>query len=204
MKKILFVLGLAAALSAQAQVDVDFGVKAGVNFAHQHLANSGGFYLPGNRTSLNGGVYMHVRKGRWGVQTEVAYSMQGGNFDYPEIDLVGGDHTNYFTLPLLFTYNIKKFTLQVGPQLSVLNSARETINGVTTDVRYSYKTGDFGIVAGFTVALPHGFQVGARYVAGLRDINNGNVGGPGSSKTNGVAQVYVSYKLANIKINRNK
>ncbi|HWA36045.1 MAG TPA: hypothetical protein VG737_18015, partial [Cyclobacteriaceae bacterium] len=70
-----------------------------------------------------------------------------------------------------------------------------TIDGATTDTAYRYKTGDFGIAVGFNVQLPYRFNVGARYVAGLRDINNGNVGGPGTATTNHVVQLSVGYRL---------
>lgn len=84
MKTILFLLCVAVTISAQAQVEVDFGVKTGVNFSHQNIANSGLAFLPKNRTSFNGGVYFHAKKGRFGILSEVAYSMQGGNYNYPD------------------------------------------------------------------------------------------------------------------------
>jgi hypothetical protein len=193
MKKIFLLLAMVATVTAHAQVS--FGVKAGVNWATERIVNSGLVYLPATLTSFHGGVYMEAKFGKFSIQPEIVYSRLGGTYNNSNY-FTGSIITDYFTIPVLFNYSIsKKVTLQLGPQLGVLNMAKLTIDGATTDTAYRYKTGDFGIAVGFNVKLPHRFNVGVRYVAGLRDINNGNVGNPGSGTTNHVIQLSIGYKL---------
>jgi hypothetical protein len=192
MKQIVLLITLATTATVQAQIS--FGVKAGVNFAHEKMVNSGYVFLPGTLTSYHGGVYMRAQFGKIGIQPEIIYSRMGGTFNN---DLFTGSiNTDYYTVPVLFTYSIsKRVTLQLGPQFGILNAATETYDGVTRDARYRFKTGDFGIAAGVSVKLPHGFHLGVRYVAGLSDIDNGMTGNWQSKTTNNVLQVFVGYRL---------
>jgi hypothetical protein len=129
-----------------------------------------------------------------GMQSEVIYSRVGGTYDYSGMS--GSIISDYYSIPVLFCYLLSdRVSLHAGPQLGVLNIAKREINGQTEDIRNLVKTGDFGIAAGFSVNLFPGYQVGGRYVAGLRDINNGNIGNPGSSTTNDVAQIFLGVNI---------
>ena len=192
MKKFFLLLAMVATITTYAQVS--FGVKAGVNWANERIVNSGLVFLPTTLTSFHGGVYMVAKFGKFGIQPEIVYSRVGGVYD--NYFFTGSIITDYFTIPVLLNYSIsKKVTLQLGPQLGVLNMAKQTIDGATTDTQYKYKTGDFGVAFGFNVKLPHRLNVGVRYIAGLRDINSGNVGASGSATTNHVIQLSVGYRL---------
>jgi hypothetical protein len=192
MKRLFLLIAMVATVTVHAQVS--FGVKAGVNWGNERIVNSGLTFLPTTLTSFHGGVYMEAKFGKFAVQPEIVYSRLGGV--YNNSFFTGSIITDYFTIPVLLNYSItKKVTLQLGPQLGVLNMAKRTIDGATTDTQYRYKTGDFGIAIGFNVKLPHRLNVGVRYVAGLRDINSGNVGGPGSATTNHVIQLSLGYRL---------
>ncbi len=181
-----------ATIAAHAQIS--FGVKAGVNWANERVVNSGLVNLPTTLTAFHGGVYMLAKFGRIGIQPEIVYSRVGGS--YNNSYFTGSVITDYYTIPVLFNYSVsKKLALQLGPQLGVLNMAKATYDGTTTDARERFKTGDFGVAMGFNVKLLSRLSASVRYVAGLRDINNGNVGGPGSATTNHVIQLSVGYRL---------
>lgn len=165
MKK--FILLLAAvgvfSFSAQAQ-DVDLGVKAGVNFSD--LTKTGEL---GTRTGFVAGFFVGAKVGdRVGVQAELLYSQQGGEFD------LGKFEVDYVNVPLLLKlYVSDNFNFQLGPQFGVVvnDDAQTTVGQVVNKIG----TNDFDVsgILGVGLDLPAGFRVSGRYNIGFKDVPSG-------------------------------
>src|ERR1700744_1925621 len=120
MKKLALVL-LAATAFATSKAQVQFGVKAGGNFATQSGSDAGDAKT---LFGFNGGVFLRLPLQRGvSVQPELVYSQQGAHYDLPG----GGtqnEHANYMNIPILlkFTHGSGLY-LETGPQFGFLVSA---------------------------------------------------------------------------------
>jgi hypothetical protein len=180
MKKLALVLTVFTVSIIGAQAQIQFGIKAGANFAS--ITSS-----PGSKTlvSFNGGALVKIPLAdAFSLQPEVVYSAQGAKFDG------GSDHLNYLNIPVLGTYTLPMGVFfQTGPQLGFLMSAKEKVDGESdVDIKSALKSTDlsWAFGAGYLVTSANiGFNV--RYNLGLTKLADG-----GSSK-NGVIQVGVFY-----------
>ncbi len=173
MKKVLFVFAIACLplLSASAQ-GIGIGLKGGLNFANQDIAT-----VPEDisaRTGFHIGAYTHINLiGGFGIQPEVLYSSQGSEW----VDDAGAgfdikNKFDYLNIPILLRFNIAMFNLHFGPQFGILTNAESDVNGVTTDIKDQFESGDFSIAAGVGVDLPFKLNATVRYVAGVSDISS--------------------------------
>lgn len=181
MKKLLFCFAIAvlgiAHLNAQ---DVEFGVKAGLNFAS---INGDGVPDSGITTAFNFGVMAEIPvSSKLSFQPELLYSGQGYATDKESIVF------NYINVPLMAKYYVtERFSFQAGPQIGVLTSAK--IEDI--DVKDNLKSTDFGLNFGLGYKLDNGLNFNARYNLGLSNIND--VSGMSNKNQNGVVQVSVGY-----------
>jgi hypothetical protein len=188
-KKLVFVL-LAAGIFTTANAQIQFGIKAGANFAT--LTGSGASGAK-SVTNFNGGVLVHIPiASGFSLQPEVVYSGQGAKAD----DGSGGTgtlHENYINVPVLLKYSLPLgLFFETGPQLGFLTTAKFSDQGQSVDVKSSYKSTDlaWAIGAGFMTPVHLGFDL--RYNLGFTNIAstaNGNT----SSVKNGVFQLGVFY-----------
>ena len=191
MKKITLTIIIATAGITGAWSQVNFGIKAGVNIANQVYTGGGFTSSPGSLLGFHGGVYLHAKMGKFGIQPEAFFSMAGS-----KPTLSGASNavkTNYISLPILLRWNITNFfNIHAGPQFGLLLSAKQTLNGTTTDIKKQVKSGDFGIAGGAGFDLPMGLNGGARVVGGLSDVSNTS----STTKTkNFIFQVYLGMRL---------
>ncbi len=205
MKKlpILLVL-LAAAGGAQAQL----GIKAGLNAA----------VLNGSRidadtrykTSYHAGVFYESKLlGPLSIQPELQYSLQGATFKSAVADYKANLH--YLHVPVLAKLRLGGFFAEAGPQFGVLLKAREEgrmATSLTDDgsIQYadasrgawnSYKKTDVSLCVGAGFKLLGGLSFGARFVAGLNDINDAQtISGVNDSRLkNRLFQGYAAFQL---------
>jgi len=180
MKKSLLLLSLTTLLAGSAQAQL--GVKAGINAA----------VLNGSRidadtrykTSYHGGVFYESKLiGPLSVQPELQYSLQGANFKSAVADYKANLH--YLHVPVLAKVRLAGFFAEAGPQFGFLLKAREKgrmATGISADgtIDYNnisrgawgnYKKVDVSLCVGVGFKLLAGLSVGARFVAGLNDIN---------------------------------
>jgi len=76
---------------------------------------------------------------------------------------------DYLTIPVLLSYRpIPLLSLLAGPQYGILLNQDEHL---VNNTEKAFKKGDFALVGGVQLNLLS-FLVGARYVAGLTNINN--------------------------------
>lgn len=204
MKKLVFVVALFSFAIAQAQ-DVNFGAKAGVNFASlggddtEGLDGKTGFHL--------GLVAEFPLAENFAFQPELLYSSQGAKGEESE-SYMGYTYSakatlklDYINLPLLAKYTVTPgFSIHAGPQLGFLiNSEADyevTMDGQTEseteDLKDDTKGFDFALAAGVGYQLEMGVFFNARYNVGLSNIWDVE-GEDDYSQQNNVFQLSVGY-----------
>jgi len=207
MKKIIFSVAtlFAIGFTTQAQ-EIKYGVKAGLN-----LADWGGDAENTNvRPGLNAGVLAEIKFNNFAIQPEIVYSQQGTKLtinNYSGNDLTSSleltSKLDYINVPIAVKYYvIEGLSLQAGPQIGFLVSAKEKAelkaNGenvsVEMDAKDGYEKVDFALFGGIGYDLPIGIFFQARYNAGLSNINKD----PDSADielTNNVFSFSVGYKF---------
>ena len=150
MKKILFAsLLLLLAVSSFAQVN--FGLKAGVNFSSFTGADAGG---SSTLTGFNiGGLVNFPISPMFSVQPELFFSQEGAKETGSDNKLSLG----YINIPVLLQYNNARpagFYAETGPQLGLLISAKDKSNGVSVDVKSSIKSTAVSWALGLGYKLP--------------------------------------------------
>lgn len=205
MRKIISsVFLIALSFSANAQQEVKFGPKAGVNFANLSNVSKAkmltGFYV---------GAFAEIKfTDKLSLQPELMYSSQGAKNEYSETILgITAEHKNhdkldYINIPLLAKYYITNgFSVELGPQFGFLikaeNKDEVTIGGVktkgNTDFKNEVNSFDFGIGAGLAYDLSSGFFVNARYNLGVTKVGKSDQ--YYNDAKNGVIQAGVGYKF---------
>lgn len=186
-KKVLtmiVVLGIIMTTTAQ---EVKFGIKGGLN-----LASINGDVADDlkSRSSFHFGIVTEVPiSEEFSIQPELLISGQGARDEYEGVneDL----KLNYLATPIQGKYYVSKgLSVEAGPQLGVLLSAKSEFDGKDVDIKDSVKNIDFGFNLGIGYKLDNGIAVGTRYNFGLSDINDED--GLDSVK-NGVFQISVGY-----------
>ena len=184
MKKITLVLGvlLGWATTAQAQTEVQVGVKTGLSHAVLNgTINQGARFKSGFHA---GGVLRWRLSDHVAIQPELVFSQQGSNNRNPRVPITLENKTklSYLNLPILVkVYLGNVVNLQVGPQFGLLLAAQEVSqvssgpNGsgfrtVDDDVKDDYK-GDIGVCGGLGADLKNGLLLAARLNYGLSDID---------------------------------
>lgn len=113
---------------------------------------------------------------KWGIQPEVLFSQTNTttSADFQDMYKVSLNELkdvklNYLSIPLMLAYRpFSFFTLQAGPQFSILMNKHNTLleNGGE-----AFKNGDFSMVGGAQINILK-LRVYGRYGIGLSDIND--------------------------------
>ncbi|HLP65361.1 porin family protein [Flavobacterium sp.] len=167
MKKILLtavaVFGFAFA-NAQ---ETKFGAKAGLN-----LSNVTGDNTDDNKMKVGFQVGAFANIGiseQFAVQPEVLFSTQGNKIDGPGD---GSVELNYINIPIMAQYKVAdKFTLEAGPQIGFLMSAKLKFDGGSIDVKDQINSTDFGIGVGAGYDVAENINLGLRYTIGVSNLN---------------------------------
>jgi hypothetical protein len=192
MKK-LALLFLAGVSIATANAQVQFGVKAGGNFATQTGSDAGD-----SRTlfGFNAGAFLKlpIQRGL-SVQPELVYSGQGARYD------VGGTttsyHANYLNIPILLKFSHRAGPyFETGPQFGFIMNASIKAVGNSVDDKASYKSSDFSWVFGVGYKIPQSpLGIDFRYNVGLSNIEDRDVTNLNGSIRNDVLQLGLTYVL---------
>jgi hypothetical protein len=209
-----FLIGYAFANAQESDRPLQFGVKAGINFADITGDDVDSF---SGRTSIHFGVYAEIPICEsFSFQPELLYSAQGSEFEdtFTESDgeimyvyvAKGKVKADYLNVPLMAKYYVTKgFSIEAGPQVGFLLSAKEEYDFTYTegsitettsgeeDIKDSLKGIDFGLNFGLGYKLDNGLNFGARYNLGLLDINDDPDYLGNSSYKNSVIQVSVGF-----------
>lgn len=141
------------------------GFKGGFNIAN--LSNTGG----DNRISGELGFFLHMKVARgWAFQPEILYSGQGQK--YWDGDARFTTALNYINIPLMFQYYpIRRFYLEIGPQLGILVAARDKgPGGYNADISGGIHKTDATLNMGFGIRANDMLGFYFRYGLGLSDV----------------------------------
>lgn len=190
MRKLLLLLcAIIPAIIAFAQpgpLDINLGIKGGVNFTRM----GGTTWSGGYRSGVLGGAFASVGVKRIGAQVEglistTSFTGSGASFHKasPTMLQTAGDSTSngsfsaaYLNIPVLL--NLRLFgnaTLQLGPQISTLVSIRDKDKLLNQSAESVFNTSDVSGVVGLQLKLPLKLNAGVRYTFGLQDQNNSRV-----------------------------
>jgi Outer membrane protein beta-barrel domain len=188
MKK-LFVLVLTTGVFFTATAQIQFGVKAGANFATLTGTGSAGATT---KVGFHGGGFARIPLvNSFFLQPELVYSGQGAKATSD--GLVYNINQNYLNIPVLAKYEHSSGLYgETGPQIGFLLAANVSSAGSSQDVKSSYKSTDFSWAFGVGYKLPLiSAGINARYNLGLSNIAATNVSG--YSVKNSVFQLGVFY-----------
>ncbi len=173
---------------------VQFGVKAGANFAT--LSGDSGEVLDLTmRTSFHLGATAEIMfSDKFSLQPQLLYSAQGTDYENADAAITGVLKLDYINIPILAKFYITEgFSVQAGPQIGFLLSANNKLEfaGDTQeeDVKDIFKGIDFGLNFGLGYKLPSGLFFDASYNLGFSNVND--IGD--DDDKNGVIQLSVGY-----------
>lgn len=164
MKRIILTAIAVMAFAFTNAQQTRFGVKGGLNVA----SFAGGDYW--DAKSLVGfhvGAFAEIKViERLAIQPEILFSTQGAKLE-SAFDTDVDAKLNYINVPVLAKFFItKKFTVEAGPQIGFLVSAKEDGD----DAKDFYKSTDFGFNLGAGYNFTDDLSVGIRYTIGFSNI----------------------------------
>lgn len=187
MKKLFLIVAVAVfGMSNVNAQEMTFGVKAGVNLANFSGDNSDDFDM---KTSFHvGGVVDIGISDKFSVQPELLYSAQGSKMSFEGFTVKY--NLDYINIPVLAKFLIGDgFSVEAGPQVGFLVSAKAKSDGESMDLKDELKGTDFSGVVGLGYKMDSGLNFAARYNLGLGNIAES---GEGDLKNN-VIQLSVGY-----------
>jgi hypothetical protein len=188
MKK-LVILVLTTGVFFTASAQIQFGAKAGANFAT--ITGPGSNGATGKVDFHAGGFARIPLINSFFLQPELVYSRQGAKATSDGI--VYTMNQNYLNIPVLAKYQHGSGLYgETGPQLGFLLAANVKAGSTSQDVKSSYKSTDFSWAFGVGYKLPLiNAGIDARYNLGLSNIAAQEVSG--YSVKNSVFQIGVFY-----------
>jgi len=199
------------------ETKVQFGVKVGMGISELMTSGSPTTIVDGNTqtmryfpvTTFTGGAFVSILLGgKWSLQPELVYSLQGAT-GKPEqnyyVTATEAYRLGYLNIPVLVKYKLPlAFFVETGPQLGLLLSAKdnETLVGSTSSVNYNIKSQlkstDLSWALGVGYCSPFNIGFDVRYNLGLGNINQATSGSttapiPAGTLKNSVFQLGVFY-----------
>ena len=191
MKRIFLITIALMAFGVTNAQKTRFGIKGGLNIT----TYAGGDYWDAN--SLVGfqvGGFAEIKIiERLAIQPEILFSTQGASLDTSFGDY--DEKLNYINVPVLAKFYItKQFTVEGGPQLGFLVSAKQEGH----DAKDDFKSVDTGFNFGAGYNFTDNVSVNLRYTVGLSNILDYEVNNADEyydSPKNSVLALTVGYKF---------
>ncbi|GAA4507754.1 porin family protein [Hymenobacter ginsengisoli] len=204
MKKLLLLLAvvLCVSITAQAQYrgrggNVSLGIKAGAsltNFVGADAKDGSGHDF-NNRFGFHAGIFANIGFAKlFAFQPELLYSQKGAKINGAD----AGYRLHYIDVPLAFHVNTDGFFFEAGPQVGFLVAAKYETGSTSIDAKPSYKSVDFGYLAGLGYQLKHGLGVGLRYNGAFTNFPNSYTNGSVTVQPrirNSAFQLYATYSF---------
>ena len=199
MKHFVFSTMCAAALLTAATANAQLGVKKvaskvvpkvtiGVKLGMNMQKLDGTQYESKFKSGILGGAFVSVDRKKVGIRVEGLLK----SAKYTQVLNNMKVNALYVDVPLLLEYKIvPRLWIQAGPQFSSMLTAKNT-NG--DDVKSRFNTNDVSAVIGIEAALPLKLTVGARYIYGFNNLNEGSYGGELKSRS---LQFSIGYRFMN-------
>lgn len=202
MKKVLLsAVAVMAFMSVSAQ-ETRFGVKAGANLS----TFTGDVEDAKSLVGFHVGAFAEIKlTDKFAVQPEILFSTQGAKNEESGAGFSSEDKLNlsYLNIPVMAKYYVaEKFSLEAGPQIGFLLSAKDKYeysgpggsDSGKEDVKDGFKSIDFGVNFGAGYDFTENLSVGLRYNLGLSNIADGDDAGDAKVK-NSVFSLSVGYKF---------
>ncbi len=201
MKKIILTAAAVFAFGFANAQDVKFGVKGGLNVAT----------LTGDVDNVDSKVGFHVGgfaeikvSDKFSVQPELLFSTQGTKFEFSEDfggEIISGEgkvNLSYVNIPVMAKFYVAdKFSLEAGPQIGFLTSAKYKLEAEgeegEEDAKEDYESIDFGVNFGAGYNFTENLSAGLRYNLGLSNIAKD--AGDDYKEKNGVFSLSLGYKF---------
>lgn len=198
MKKIILTAAAVFVFGLTNAQDVKYGVKLGIN--NPSISGIRGEVGHVFKLGINlGGFAEFAVSDKLFVQPELLFSTQGANSKATGLTADSQLNLNYLNIPVMVKYYvIDKLSLEAGPQIGFLVSAKEndtdpyTHKSVILDVKNEYKSLDFGFNLGAGYDFSSNISAGLRYNIGMSNIDSQNL--PIDAK-NRVLSLSASYKF---------
>ncbi|CAH0336514.1 hypothetical protein FVB9288_02219 [Flavobacterium sp. CECT 9288] len=202
MKKIILTVAAVFAFGFANAQETKFGVKGGLNLANI----SGDVEDNSSKIGFNVGGFVEIKvSDKFSVQPELLFSTQGTKFEESGSGFSAEVKYNlsYLNIPVMAKYYAAdKFSLEFGPQIGFLTSAKAdftaTESGVTEsgkeDVKDDFESIDFGLNFGAGYDLTEKLSLGLRYNLGLSNIGKFEAGDD-SKLNNSVLSLSFGYKF---------
>mgnify|MGYP001128851493 CR=1 FL=1 len=170
MKRFLLSLAVITfALGANAQSDINFGVKAGLNLSSLKMSAEGISASFDTKVGFHVGGFAEINVAEsFAIQPELMYSTAGAKLNTGGMKAT--TNLSYISVPVLAKYKVSGFGVYLGPEVGFLASAKSKSDGESYDDKDSYKSINFSGVLGAEYTLESGLGFNARYVAGLANI----------------------------------
>jgi opacity protein-like surface antigen len=181
MKKIMLTAAAVMAFAFSNAQETKFGVKGGINLhtitgdVSEDVSSKVGFQI--------GGFAEFKLSDKFAIQPELLFSTQGAKLETsePEFGISSEQKLNltYLNIPVMAKfYATEKFSLEAGPQVGFLLSAKSkyeaTFDGETEsgdeDVKDTLESIDFGVNFGAGYDFTENLSAGLRYNLGLSNI----------------------------------
>jgi tetratricopeptide (TPR) repeat protein len=149
------------------------GINAGLNLSKINLEKTGN---TDNKTGFHAGALFQFNLSEnITLNPQINYSQQGGEQISAGATTKDKYSFDYIDMTLILKYLLgKKISIDVGPQLGYLLSAKRDINNRPTDIKSLYSSTNISFAAGLSYLIKSGFGVQAKYISGLKSIAKEN------------------------------
>lgn len=170
--------------------EVKFGLKGGLNVANI----TGDIEDNSSKVGFHVGGFAEIKVSeKFSVQPELLFSTQGTKFDFEGTNV--NFNLSYLNIPIMAKYYVfDKFSLEAGPQIGFLMSAKLAGDGDKLDLKDEYKSTDFGVNFGVGYDFTENISAGLRYNFGLSNIAK-PIDGEDFKENNSVLSLSVGYKF---------
>jgi hypothetical protein len=150
---------------------ISYGIKGGFNFATVTDSRISNNYSVG--TFYHAGVFLMLPAGnKISIKAEILFSGKGASFPSSATNGAGTLQLKYLSTPVMVSYNFhRKLSLELGPELNYLISAKEHTGNSSVDVSSIWDNKfDVCIDAGISYKLNSRLSTSLRYSYGLSGI----------------------------------